>query len=340
MQPAQPAMEPAEPAMEPAQPVMEPAEPAMEPAQPVMEPAEPAMEPSVEPEMLPASPDEYYAAFADHPASIISSINIDPDGANAPDQNGDGVGDNALGGLLGQLGPLLGGADLNGTLQEAIDDGSLALGAIWTGLPNGVEDTTTSMHFFVLTDTDDNPVTRDAYTISTNNFQAGTGTPNVRVQGVNIAGGNASAGPIDFPLSVPLGGIQLDVTISQAQLDGIVADADPGIAFTDATLAGAVTLDSLFGALNGFLLSDTCECLGLEGDLIQNGACTAVPPGAMCDGDGDICKTIADACGIAVPIIGNQVDVDTDGDGMDDAISIFLNLDMDGTTITGVVPGE
>ncbi|MEL6178658.1 MAG: hypothetical protein AAFS10_06875, partial [Myxococcota bacterium] len=116
-----------------------------------------------------------------------------------------------------------------------------------------------------------------------------------------------------------------------------------GVALADGELAGAVPLTAVVDALNNFLASDNCACLELDGPLITGEgaafACTG-SPGGTCSGDDAICGTIASACGLAVPIVVGQADIDLSGDGVSDSISVFIRIGASGATVTGLTPSE
>jgi hypothetical protein len=127
------------------------------------------------------------------------------------------------------------------------------------------------------------------------------------------------------------------VVLSGAVIAGDVEEDDLGLSLTGGTLAGAVSLDELFTGLNTYLMSDSCSCLGLREPLIDldTRICRSVDSSTCADMGQDICATISGACGLLVPIVAGQAELDTDNDGELDSLSIYLYVEMDGTNISG-----
>ena len=66
-----------------------------------------------------------------------------------------------------------------------------------------------------------------------------------------------------------------------------------------------------------------------------NISCTAEPNADACSTEeNDVCGTIAGACGL-LGILGGVLDVDSDGDGVNDSLSVVIGLEMDATVISG-----
>ncbi len=280
----------------------------------------------------------------DVPGAYLSQITLVTDANIGADLNGDGQPDNALGALLNDLGGLLGDTDLNAQLAEAIADGSLALGTTWPSFKGtGPADSNdVDIHFFLLEDADGDPSTKDEFLADPASFIPGTASPLITFDGASVSGGALDAGPSQFALSIPLGGVSLDVVVDRAGLTGDVSGDANGIDIAGGTLSGAVSLASIVDALNGYLQSDSCSCLGLNGPLIDLSAgigpqaCSGMYDDSTCADEGqDICSTIAGACVLAVPVIAGQTDIDLNGDGDPDAISVYLELEMSGTNISG-----
>jgi hypothetical protein len=248
------------------------------------------------------------------------------------DLNGDGDPDNALGSLLSTIGGLVGdGADLQGTVDESLADGSINVGAVFT---DGIEVSETRLHMFVLEANEDG-----TYAAEPASFAPGTQTPQVRFN-ANIAGSAMTTNEADFILNIPIAGLELSLVVSSARILGEVGTDGTGVTLSNGYLVGAVSVQSLVDALNGFLTSDTCTCLGLDSapiDLSQ-GALMACPQGvdsSACTEDSEICGTIIGACGLAVQVVSGSADVDLDGDGENDAISLVIGMEMEGAVIAG-----
>jgi hypothetical protein len=298
-------------------------------------------DPCAQVDCVDGTPDDYDFSV---PGSRFSSIILETDASVGADLDGDGDADNALGALLNDLGTLLGDADLNAQLAESIEEGSLSLGATWPSFADGLADSgDADIHMFALVDPDDNPATTDEYLADRESFIEGTQSPIIQFNGASVSGGALTAGPSNFNLTVPLGEIALNVTISEAEIEGNLSEDAGGIAASGVTLAGVLSLENLIDALNAFLQSGQCTCLGLEGPLIDLSlgagpqACVGQFDDSTCADEGqDLCATIAGACILAVPVIAGQTDIDLDGDGTSDALSVFIRIEMEGTNISGV----
>ncbi len=272
--------------------------------------------------------------------SWVSSMELETDGNIGADVDDDGQVDNSLGPLLRDLGNLIGGFDVNAQFGESIRTGQLVLGMGWPGDLNTQNDTGVRIDILDLDDTDDNPSTHDEYFASEASFLPGTQVPRTRFSGVAVVGGEVEAGPSIFRLVLPFGPITLTIEIHRAVLRGGLASHNGGVALRDGTLSGAVPWASLIGALNDFLRSPNCSCLGLEDDLIdaearscgraQTDTCEAMGQG--------ICGTLAGACGLAVPLLAANLDIDLDGQNGTDAFSAYLHIGAEGTDVLGLTP--
>ncbi|MBH23454.1 MAG: hypothetical protein CMH57_03110 [Myxococcales bacterium] len=286
-----------------------------------------------------ASADDY--PYEGTPASFINSIALETDGSVGADLDGDGSPDNALGNLLNQLGSLLGDVDINAELAGAIADGDLALGMAWPDLDvASISDASDlTIHVFSMSATEADGV----YTADLASFMDGTGNPQIEFNGAEISGGALSAGPAQFAFALNLADIPIELLVDSAQIMADASADGSGVALANGELSGAVPLSAIIDALNGYLASDSCACLELDGDLITGSgasfSCTGTPAGS-CSGDAEICSTIANACRLAVPIVSGQADIDLSGDGTADSISVFIRLEAQGATLSGPTPGE
>ena len=272
--------------------------------------------------------------------SWISSMELELDGNVGADVDGDDQIDNSLGPLLDDLGNLVGGFDVNAQFGFGIQSGELALGIGWPGDLNTQNDTGVAVDIFDLDDTDDDPETHDAYYVNEASFLPGTQVPRTRFAGATVTGGTLEAGPAIFRLVLPFGPIALTIEIHRAVLGGSVAAHRDGIALRDGTLSGAVPWASLIAAINDFLSSPNCSCLGLDEDLIDAQArrCGAVDT-STCEAMGQqVCGTLAGACGLAVPVLAANLDIDLDGRDGVDAFSAYLHLGAEGTDVLGLAP--
>lgn len=272
-------------------------------------------------------------------ASIINTFALVGDDSCCFDYTGDGEPDNALGELLGSLG------DVNTSIQEGIDSGSIALVLEHSGL-SSLESGDFVINFWLgewdgidaLAETGGNTVLIDPVSIDQG------AQPQAYVPGATLADGTVTAGPGTIAITIDLLGTPLSVRISGAQIEadaGANSDLETGVQLDNGVIGGYVTGSDLSAALNAYI-SGSCECLGLEGPLLTwdqatgTGTCASVV-GNSC-GEGDTCGTIGSLCSslflIAAP------DVDTDGDGVADALSIGAEFTAVGAQITGVAAAE
>jgi hypothetical protein len=305
------------------------------------------------------------------PASVISKLVLAGEEC-CFDYDGNGVADNSLGTLLEDLGPTL-GVDVNATIAESIADGTIAIVLEHDGLTSTNAGTTFAMNFLLAEPSDPaNPAPNVAggnkYLINPASFDAGT-WPQARAEGSKIEAGNkVIAGPGRIVLRLDLLGIQLDLVISKARIEGELDLAnsnltDKGVAIQEgAKLGGIIRIADLFDAVNTFS-SEKCSCLGYTGmaprpDLISYdpadpavGMCVEGFAKGTCDENDQvegICITlIEDACNY-LTAISAAADVRADGraclEGDNpppcDAVSIGANIGAYGAVIEGVAPAN
>lgn len=305
------------------------------------------------------------------PASVISKLVLAGEDC-CFDYDSNGVADNSLGSLLTELGPTL-GVDVNGTIAESIADGTIAIVLEHDGLTSTNAGTTFAMNFLLAEPADSaNPAPNAAggnkYLINPASFDAGT-WPQARAEGSKIEAGNkVIAGPGRIVLRLDLLGIQLDLVISKARIEGELDLAnsnltDKGVAIKEgAKLGGIIRIADLFDAVNTFS-KEKCSCLGYTGmpprpDLISYdpadpalGMCVDGFAKGTCDENDQvegICITLVeDACGY-LTAISAAADVRADGraclEGDNpppcDAVSIGANIGAYGAVIQGVAPAN
>ncbi len=282
--------------------------------------------------------------------------------------------DNNLAALLGVLGTFLEDVDINQSIVDAIDSGSLALVLEHVGIPLDVEsderstDATVHIHIAEAAEGDTGEMRADgegSFTIS---------DPTATFEDAAIGAGSFAAGPDTFPLSIPLGDLAGDVDLGMETLDLVVTDArlrgnisqcgdsvcsvDPTVTIDgeDAVvggieLGGAVGADQIVDLING-LVGD-CSCISsdlAEHDLIVGGedadaqayvlSCNPdvdVSSAECTDADGAICGGLGGNIGTvcsALGVVSNLIDVDIDGNGVNDGISMGIRLALVSATVT------
>ncbi len=306
------------------------------------------------PERCSANPDE----FSDWaPASVVSRLELTTADDCCYDYTGNQEINNALGKLIDQLGGAAGFGleDVNGSIAEAIADGSVALvlehqGVMpATGGPFAIN--------FMLGEQDGDftapsPDGGNQYKIDPVSFEAGV-WPQARIGNANLDGTSVTSGQGVVAVAINLFDITLTLRITAAQVEATVASADDkGVKLTDGKLGGVLRVDDLIGALNSFT-STNCGCLGLEngelltGDIVDGYECAAIND--TCNAEVSIentCSTIAGQCNL-IKVIPTLADVNSSNIGMScesqvdcDAISVGFTFDAEGAVITGVAPAE
>lgn len=327
----------------------------------------------------PVPTDDQYSG----PFSYVWRIQLPQSGTDAEccfDFTGDGVTDNGLGTLTGALGAISPDTDIQATLDSAVADGSIALLLEYAGLDETTKTGATQLWFYLATNDVDGDGSGDqawdpALKAGEGIFQvqptslAADGSPLIKFEAASIDSNVLSAGPGDFPLSLPIPGLlTLDVTIKQATLEADVRSEASGIFTTDADidsdgdgtpevwgggkLGGVIPVEQVINILND--LANDCACAGIapdaaviiagEGTDQYDVACDpniTINDSACTDADGLICGNLSTVCGFApaLPTLG-LIDVDTNGNTIPDAISVGLRLSMSGAALaeTPVAP--
>ena len=278
--------------------------------------------------------------------SVISEMVIAA--ANEPedccfDFDGDGQVDNGVGGLLSSLGMFLGDVDLDGSLAEAIADGSITIVLEADGLDDLENDDSVDVRGYVGYYEDGEVL------IQPGSFNE-DGTPLVHFTQGEVIDGVATMGPNDFQTSLPLAGINLSLEVKDARGQTEVSAGSDGEHFdmTDGRLGGLIPFGDIVQTLN--TVAATCECLDLEGGSMfdLNGedsiSCSSAFDDAnpsCSDSDGDLCTGLAGiadqkflVCNIGLGLI--KPDIDTDFNGKGDHFSIGLRFEGEATEISGL----
>ncbi len=288
----------------------------------------------------PGSPQDF---DLDAPASVVTVVLMDPDPSVGEDLDNDGIPDNALGGLLEDLSRLLTVLDVNEQYAATIADGRLAFGAIWPtffadgDLSEGSIDTVVA--FLPLADVDGNPDTNALYDVLPEGFYEGSKTPTRIMLGVTEQG-SVQVGTDRFVMPFPIGTQTLDVTLERVEMTGQVSLDGVGVAMVDGRMSGIFSVNDLLGTLDDYLRSPECACLGQTEPLLGIDGCLAPAQddGGQCQGIEAICPALAASCEVLGELLSANADIDTDGDGQDDAISVLLRMELQGTVLRQVQP--
>jgi hypothetical protein len=219
----------------------------------------------VEPDAAGPDPDQGVPADMGPPAmgdvhgGRIRTLAIadNPAGQGCRDLNGDGTADNSLS---------LAAALANGALQQGLDDGSLNLLPTSIGLAapgaDGVFD------LALLTGEPGGA----GYVVSASALNP-DGTARVIFGGTRVAGGQLSAGPGNFPVSIPVGGMELELNITDATIVGQAGIDANGFFVNGGVISGIIPHDALVAALQNTDFAFAAGLLPADIDGTGNSVC-------------------------------------------------------------------
>jgi hypothetical protein len=144
-----------------------------------------------------------------------------------------------------------------------------------------------------------------------------------------------AAGPSGLNFALPFLGSTLVVAIEAAEVTGTATISNNGVEYTEGTLAGYITLDSLYGAMNTILTAN-CGCLGANPAVYSKnssgvwGATCVSQANNLCPADIEqICRILAgnslannQFCTLLPGILNNQADIDANNDDAYEALSM------------------
>jgi hypothetical protein len=290
--------------------------------------------------------------FADR-VSYVTEIKLGNQAAGTPaaddccfDFTGDGKNDNKLGAIL-KAASSLAGLNINSTIAEQISSGSLTLLLETRDVSDASNDDNVGLYGFYGNDADtdstNNAAGTSKFTVNDQSFMGSTNIPLIGFPGAKITNGVFTAGPSLFQLSVPVVGANLELSISDTRLEGDVAVGPNSKGLTmngnggnGAKLGGVIKRTDLFKAINTFV--KTCDCVEIaedNGDLIgPDSKCNAAVTTSCTAEDGQACSQLPGFCGALIALVAP--DVDLDGDGTKDAVSIGVWLKATSAEISGV----
>ena len=238
----------------------------------------------------------------------ISALKLltDKEGCDLDD---DGVPNNVLGKIITLA------ATINDTISDSVKDGTIVILLAPNGLKtDGSEFTCDLLIGDVDPSTKDCDATKEGdckYTVSTSSYDqlatAAKCPTLVTFDPVTVKDGKLAAGgdKQNFDLTLPIVGIELKLRISRAQLKGDQSDATAWKTTKNGMLCGVLSEDDL------------------------NAAIDAVPDSALASTGFDK----ATIKGLLPTIL--KSDIDTDGDGTNDAMSVALSLETFAASVTG-----
>lgn len=282
-------------------------------------------------------------------ASLISSFAVASDeDACCFDFTGEGDNDNALGAVLA----LVGLDSVNGSIADSIASGSLALALEHDGLDN-LDAGDFTVNFWLskwdgITAID--PAGNNTVLIDPVSLDGGV-QPKAYVPNGVLAANKIVAGPGKIVINIELFGSSLALAISGAQLTANVDPAksalDTGVALTSGKIGGYVKVTDIIDAVNVF--ASTCTCAAFTEELVTYDPATTT---AVCNGDldaakvacdtagEDSCSSIISNCGLLTQGLPLFTDIDSDGDGTPDALSLGATFTAAGAKINGIAAAE
>ena len=285
------------------------------------------------------------------PASVVDSFFIEGTADEAIccfDYTDDGDIDNSLGQNLANFGFL---GDINTSITDSIAAGSLVLVLEHDGLDDLANDDDFNIHFFIAAHEDETAFAADGFLANSNlvlldpvSFDEGS-HPQALLPDASNTGGAVTAGPGAVKIEIELFDSPLQLTISLARTEVDIDAANStldgaGVALSGGQLGGVIKVSDIFVAVNEFA-AGACECLGLGATPlvdVDTGMCSPDADAMACEtAEEDTCNTVAGACNL-FGAVGLFADVDLDGDGLNDSVSIGASYTAVGATINGLVP--
>jgi len=186
--------------------------------------------------------------------------------------------------------------------------------------------------------------------------------PQAFVGNATIEDGKVTAGPgkVVLNITVPqIGPVNLE--LNGAKLEAEIADGslsdDDGVKLTNGQIGGYLSARELYSL--GNTAFSTCDCMGNpdrsfpvpedadteicageEGPNCQNVAsCRDEIDASTCESsDSQLCSFAETACAAVPSLVNNALDLDTDCDGNNDAVSFGISFEATGANIEGVAP--
>lgn len=260
------------------------------------------------------------------PATLMDSITFD--GECCHDFDGDGDPDNNFQGII-QLFELVTSDSFQGYLDEAVMAGGITKIIEFHGV-TGVSDGDLTTPWFTGT-----PIPDAYYSVPQEEFvheeQVCTDEP-ISLFTSTISG-NALSGTAPylwlFNLEIDEDGVVVNYPLNayDVQMDATLTEDSEGITLEQGTLSGWFPVDDLITYFNDYSAAH-CACLGLDGEdrltaLVNEDQLVVTcntPETNSCTGDESaFCQE--STCNQSATLIPNMVDIDSDSDGVPDAIS-------------------
>jgi len=147
---------------------------------------------------------------------------------------------------------------------------------------------------------------------------------------------------LDLPVHFPQGTFYVPLSLHDVRLEADLSDDVEGVTVVDGRLGGWTYLSLIFDTLNA-LFDEQCSCLGLTGPRIAYSIdaggwdiqCDTPAESTCTEEDNPMCAS--SFCN-SVLILQNLADVDTDDDGVEDAVSVGVRFSGGPAEISGITP--
>jgi hypothetical protein len=257
------------------------------------------------------------------------------------DLDEDGLADNGLEAILTNIIPLLQNTTPDEAAKEFVEEGSAPILIQFDKVDDWEDDLDVVVHFIVGADADDDfsdNLSKDILGVFLANpeYLDESGQPRMTLKSAVITGGLVRAQTEKLEAYVPIDdslGVQLVMEQVVAEVN-VSLDGQGGVVMSGGKLGGLIRDSVIHGALNAYIES-TCSCLGLSQGLLVDGECATDGNNENCNGvDEDTCGVVYGSCELALTLL--QFDVDTDGDGFKDAVSVGIEFAGIPALIAGV----
>lgn len=295
-------------------------------------PADPVVMTRCDNEDAPARCDANPQTFEDYGAAgVITMLEVLEDASCCVDFDGDGTSDNALGQGFADIQKL---DELNQDLAQSLVDGAQTI--VFELLPPsaGQNDQTVTLNVYGGHRVGESPTYGPQIAIDAATIDRGVAPlftfDDARVEGDRLT---ASQGAMQFEAS--FNGVLLKPTVHDVRLDARIEGSDSGLTLRDGAIGGRIELSQIHSEISR--VAADCDCLALRQPLVTDGVCST-PDVAACEAAGaESCAAIAEVCPVLEIIASNIADVDADGDGTPDSISLGAIFETEPAEIAGVM---
>lgn len=297
-------------------------------------------------------PEESDCPDGDHgPGSFFNEFTVEESGDCCKDFNGDGDPDSAVGDLASDIEGIM-GVDFNDEIDQQIQAGELVYLLEYADWRDAMNDSGLDMWLYFGEDTDNDfqpNLNGDGDFYITPESLDDNGDPRSSFPQASVSNGEYSVTGGSAPLMLPAGTDLVEIEADEIDIDADVdsgADLEAGgrVELTNGELSAEVALDDIFEGLND--AGQQCSCISNDTHPVyteesSGWTCNSTSSDAnACDGAGEMCEYLSDPtmCDIGGSTLEDSADLDTDGDGEDDALSLGVEFEAVGAKIEGEAP--